>query len=830
MSLQTTRRIVSLVLTSILVIGAAGCWDGPPGTSRQSIQSGGLSPKPSSKPLEIPPPVWGGSTTVPLIAGRSTIAGKVTAAIEGDHLVVSYTVKDSWTLSASQLDIQIALEDIPQTPNNKNPIPGKFAYKRTHAPSTTTTTFELPLSWAPGDTLYIAAHADVVDSKGHAEGAWAAGTRFNEHGNWATYFTFTPDVQVVVDHGDQWLLLRVAGRITEGPEAGEPFNRAVYMVQGPVGISASPLPSFIKDQLLEGGVPDSGVFYVSKDVVDALVVWDKTNVMPPLLQKIAEPEDPPLAPLPADGTTSPFASLFSKCGDKGYTKDKTIPLSQSIPLYSGNLGSNTQVSLSVGGAIEGQLTGELNVKLKRTGRHPFCIPYGAEFDNFHAFGNASVSQQATLTGTITYQESWEKELANVELFDFWFSVSYIPVRFVATLPISIGADLTANATAQASYNVSQLASGSFDYVCTEDSCTGSSNYQLNGGGTPSSVTASLSGRVQPALWAEAAIQAYFYSDKFLSAQVGIRPYLHGDLWGYAGTSCGEGSVQGLTFDFDWELTANAQGRALGRTFGRHTVYSSGKQHISFSDLINSSALTPQIKGPSSVSGGTPASFEIGMRPCWPYDDRMAYQVDWGDGSGLSLNDANAKGEVVQKTWNQQGTYSPKVLAISDKHGRVINMSASTGISVNGNGGGGGSGGGGGGGGGVKVPLTVNAVSASCPEYPPSYAVDGDPSTLWGACDWPMQFIEVDLGQMRQVSKIRLLTEQYPAGETLHSIFGRDSSGNWVIYYGDIAGYTTTNQWLELNSSAPTQVRYLFIQTKQGPSWVSWREIEVYATP
>ncbi len=41
----------------------------------------------------------------------------------------------------------------------------------------------------PGDTVFIAAHAEVEDGE-REEGAWGKGTRFVERGNWAMYFTY----------------------------------------------------------------------------------------------------------------------------------------------------------------------------------------------------------------------------------------------------------------------------------------------------------------------------------------------------------------------------------------------------------------------------------------------------------------------------------------------------------------------------------------------------------------------------------------------------------------------------------------------------------------
>jgi hypothetical protein len=41
----------------------------------------------------------------------------------------------------------------------------------------------------------------------------------------------------------------------------------------------------------------------------------------------------------------------------------------------------------------------------------------------------------------------------------------------------------------------------------------------------------------------------------------------------------------------------------------------------------------------------------------------------------------------------------------------------------------------------------------------------------------------------------------------------------------LEGDTADSQWLELMAKA--QVRYVKIVTNKDPSWVGWREIEVY---
>ncbi|CAN5654603.1 hypothetical protein BH24ACT5_BH24ACT5_16190 [soil metagenome] len=117
---------------------------------------------------------------------------------------------------------------------------------------------------------------------------------------------------------------------------------------------------------------------------------------------------------------------------------------------------------------------------------------------------------------------------------------------------------------------------------------------------------------------------------------------------------------------------------------------------------------------------------------------------------------------------------------------------------------------------------VVTASASLDDRPPSAAVDGDPDTGWGAGSGPEQWIEIDLGQERSVTCLRLLVDQFPAGPTVHRVTG----GNHPDPGAELAVIDSTTeygQWLELSGS--WTVRYLRITTLASPSWVSWLEIE-----
>lgn len=124
-----------------------------------------------------------------------------------------------------------------------------------------------------------------------------------------------------------------------------------------------------------------------------------------------------------------------------------------------------------------------------------------------------------------------------------------------------------------------------------------------------------------------------------------------------------------------------------------------------------------------------------------------------------------------------------------------------------------------------VPISIgNTSGAATPGY---QAADGNPGTSWNAGGPPTQWIDIDLQYDRNISRLRMLPEQWPAGLTTHNVYGRTSGGTWYAM-GTLSGYTSDNQWIQLNTADPlVAVRYLVVQTTQSPSWVAWREFEAW---
>ena len=145
-----------IVLTLILGLTLAGC----------TLLSN-VGQVPATEQSGISYLTKGGTTEaeaeeVVLYAGQYENVGVVKVWNDTENLYVKYIVDDPWCLTETHLHVAVCIEDIPQTKKG-NPIPGKFDYEGEHD-CVTEYTYIIPLTLVPGDKLYIAAHAVVVDT------------------------------------------------------------------------------------------------------------------------------------------------------------------------------------------------------------------------------------------------------------------------------------------------------------------------------------------------------------------------------------------------------------------------------------------------------------------------------------------------------------------------------------------------------------------------------------------------------------------------------------------------------------------------------------------
>lgn len=128
---------------------------------------------------------------VNLLAGQTIDAGDVIVYNTKDSVYVTYEVTGTWYLEETHLYVGTHA-GVPKSGNGA-PIPGQFPKQGTHAVGTKSVTYAYLKSSLPA-CFTVAAHASVKRPNGQGgtqqETGWAAGPRFTQKGNWATYTSY----------------------------------------------------------------------------------------------------------------------------------------------------------------------------------------------------------------------------------------------------------------------------------------------------------------------------------------------------------------------------------------------------------------------------------------------------------------------------------------------------------------------------------------------------------------------------------------------------------------------------------------------------------------
>jgi hypothetical protein len=493
---------------------------------------------------------------------------------------------------------------------------------------------------------------------------------------------------VIVQEGEGWKVVNAHGWATD--DGGQYFDQNLILMNGAGGAATVPLPDDVKTDALRDTETGDSTLVLDQATINEITASQQLGRLTPALLAVAEHEDV------VDSFGDPH-ELFGRCSNGVITKSKTVDLGSPITLTSGNFGGGFSGLLTLNGNIQGTATGEIRLELKRFGIFGACIPYGVKFDHARAYGNLLAGYSATLSGTVNYANPnpWEWEIAKPFLFSFNFMIGPVPVHVGFNLPITAGLELSASLTGSVSYNAGQTAQGAFDYTCTfSNGCIGWANFNQTGGNSTQSLTGSVSGHIKPSVYAQAALRGYLYAEWLAYAQVGVRPYLHGDLWGYYGNNCGDAdgdgsfeTVDALTFDLDWQLRITAQASVFGLKPKRwDNIWSTPYRHIAFWDLLGkegSRAVQPMLVAQSPVPVNTSQRYDAKMRPCWPYGETVSYGLSWGDGTSAALSGAPQSFTSTYKTWPTEGPKPIALTALSDGHGRELNATTHRTIEVTG---------------------------------------------------------------------------------------------------------------------------------------------------
>ena len=121
--------------------------------------------------------------------------------------------------------------------------------------------------------------------------------------------------------------------------------------------------------------------------------------------------------------------------------------------------------------------------------------------------------------------------------------------------------------------------------------------------------------------------------------------------------------------------------------------------------------------------------------------------------------------------------------------------------------------------------------------PPEGAFDGETRKrppYWNSGAHPPQWIEVDLQGSYPITRVKLIVEQLPRTpcRTTHQVWvsprsmGEDLSGATLLF--TFSGSTRDGDWLDHELTSPVSGRHVQIRTTRSPSWVAWREVQVFA--
>jgi hypothetical protein len=327
-----------------------------------------------------------------------------------------------------------------------------------------------------------------------------------------------------------------------------------------------------------------------------------------------------------------------------------------------------------------------------------CLPFVVRPKSIAATGTMVVGEK--LTASVTATGKFDKTFKIPPTGGPKIPIQMIPIVIggvpVAELDVSAyiegNVEVGGNGKADGHFELNNPHKATFAFACDGGGC-GSQMQQIPDPTTVSE-SAEIKGQVfvKPSVYT--ALQLDFDYD-LLSARAGPQPYLLGMASGCVeasaqqasnGTSTSEEN-HALTADLDWGVELRAEALVAGQVVGNPYVHSvTGDKHLWFRDLApgGSTALIANVQSGGPASVAKPASYKVKMPACYPYTNRILYQVTWTGGAAPTNNSAcqwqpgrgtcqfdPTKDLLINLTWPAAGSYSLTVVPVSDEHHRTF---------------------------------------------------------------------------------------------------------------------------------------------------------------
>ena len=184
MKTKLLYAVAAVILVALLAV--AGCSNPLSGGSGTNVRQATVAVTDSGSLAALA----SGRVEIVLLAGQDQVAGTVNVTNDSENLYVEFLPSEQWCIIETHVHVANSLDGFPLVGRWQTPAPGQFDFKTEH-------NCEPPYEYtiALGDLdvhedFIIAAHAKLSDGE-VTETAWAAGTRFSDQGNWATYFTYS---------------------------------------------------------------------------------------------------------------------------------------------------------------------------------------------------------------------------------------------------------------------------------------------------------------------------------------------------------------------------------------------------------------------------------------------------------------------------------------------------------------------------------------------------------------------------------------------------------------------------------------------------------------
>jgi lysozyme len=291
-----------------------------------------------------------------------------------------------------------------------------------------------------------------------------------------------------------------------------------------------------------------------------------------------------------------------------------------------------------------------------------CLPFFIRPKNIHADGTFAAGTKigAELTATGQFTQEFNIAAGRIPIAIIPIVIAGIPIAEMDVSAYLEGKVLVdGNGRLDAKFSLeTQRQTNDFDFTCSGHGC----ELNSHGGATKPETTSEyvkLDGRIHVKPEVYTALQLDFDFDA-LTARAGPQPYLLGEVYACgaasgtqtAGAPSTSQDSYALTADLDWGIDLRAEALVGGALVGDRAIKKLLRpQHLAFWDLAHSTALVPYVAGAAQTSLGTTALYTIKMPACYPYPDKVKYQLAWTGGAtasnGASGATAASRGMVQQ---------------------------------------------------------------------------------------------------------------------------------------------------------------------------------------